>query len=264
MKTLKVLLGIVMLAALTSIAYSAPVGLASQDLDLKSGYLSDKEYAVTASVIGDFIDERKIDINKGSFEMDACFARIALSGLERFSLYVDLGSTSGMEYVYEILGEKYTSSFEDEFLWGIGGSAVIYKWDNGIEISALGSYREADMNIEKSVIDSATWTKSQMVNVQDGKYEEWQAGGEVAWKTEYITPYVAVRYSDVEVDAKFTVGGVERNASGKNSAENLGVAVGVTVTPKFSNLPASEQMAINVEGRFLDEEAINVGLTYRF
>ncbi|MFH1783102.1 MAG: hypothetical protein ABH848_05755 [Candidatus Omnitrophota bacterium] len=261
---MKYLLAVVMVLGLAGTVYAAPVGLASQDLDLASDLLQEEEYGLTVAVIGDFIDERDIDIEQGSIEMDAVFARIGLSAFEKFNVYVDLGSTYDMEYSYTLTSEKYISTFEDEFIWGIGGSAVIYEWDNGLEVSALGSYRIADMNIDKVTIDGAAIAKSNMTDIKNGEYAEWQVAGELAWKMDYVTPYVGIKYSEVEADANFTYGGTARNASGKNADENLGVFVGITITPKMTDVPAMEQIAINVEGRFGDEEAINAGITYRF
>ncbi len=265
MKAVKYLVVALMIVGLAGISYAAPVGLTSQNLDLKSDLLAKENYGVTLAVIGDFVSERNIDIDSGELSVDSCFARIGATALDRFEVYVDFGSTFNTEYKFAIQGEDYKIDYDDELVWGVGGSALIYKWENGIEVGAMASYREADLTIDTVSLNGISYTlNAGVTNVSDSKYSEWQVAAEVAWKTEYITPYVALKYSDVELGSSFTLTGFARDAKDKNSAENVGIVVGASITPKISGLPASEQIAINVEGRFIDEEAINVGVTYRF
>ncbi|NQT74935.1 MAG: hypothetical protein HQ566_00260, partial [Candidatus Omnitrophica bacterium] len=113
-------------------------------------------------------------------------------------------------------------------------------------------------------IDANTYTNAQLTSLSDGGYEEIQAALEVAWKTDNFIPYVGIKYSDVDVGSTFTVGSVERKASGKDSSETIGAFVGLTILPKLAATPASEQFSINLEGRFIDEEAFSAGVSYKF
>ena len=198
--------------------------------------------------------------------MNALMARLALSVIDRFNFYFDLGAVSDMSYSYVLQGEKYTVDFEDnETIWGIGGNALIYRWNNGLEVGTGISYRQVDMKIEKATIDSTEYTYADMTTPIDGDMEEVQVAAELAWRNEYFTPYVGIKYSDIEVDSTFTVGSVERDASGKKSDGNIGAFIGLSITPKIDALgDNTDRLAINLEGRFVDEEAMSVGVSYKF
>ncbi|MBU1006692.1 MAG: hypothetical protein KKH08_03770, partial [Candidatus Omnitrophica bacterium] len=208
--------------ACATMAYAAPVGLTSE-ADLKKAELwADKEIGITAAIIYDAVTERKIDFDGAEFEMNAALARIGVSILDRFNVYVDVGQATDMEYKYVIQGEKYTAKFDDELMYGVGVNALIYRWDNGLEIGASANYRIAEMNIDKVTIDSNTYQKNDLTEVQSGDYEETQVALEVAYKTEYFAPYLGVKYSEVDLGTKFTAGGAERDASGQSSQEVIG------------------------------------------
>lgn len=248
-------------------AYAAPVGLTSEADATAAELWTDKNINVSVGFVADIVSGRAIDIDKGDFEMKAYVGRIGLGVLDRFNFYLDLGEAADMEYNCELRGENVRYQYDDDFLWGVGGSALIYRWENGIEVGASASYRSADMCLSEVQYDtqngSVIRTKSQ-ITARDGELQEWQAAVEVGWRTRLITPYLGVKYSDVEVDGDFTIDGETRNASGRNASMNAGVFVGCTITPKIPSMPKSEQLALNVEGRFLDEEAVNFGVTYKF
>ena len=260
----KYLLTALLVLGCAAMVYAAPVGLTS-DADLKEAELwADKNIGISASFIYDAVSQRSIDIDSGEFEMTALLARIGVSVLDRFIVYIDVGQAQDMQFKYVILGEAYTADFDDEAIFGIGANVLIYRWDNGFEVGASASYRQADMNIERVAIDTNTYQKSALTSIQNGELTEAQAAIEVAYKTEYLVPYVGIKYSDIEVDSKFTVGGAERNASGRNSQQVVGAFAGLTIMPVLDGVEKSENVTINIEGRFIDEEAVSVGFSYQF
>ncbi len=261
---MRYLLAILMVLGIAGMAYAAPVGLTSE-ADLTEGeLLAENEMGVTIGFIYDAIEERAVSIDTGEFGMQAFLARIGLSLMDRFNLYVDIGQASDMEYIFVDKGEKHTVSFDDELIWGVGANALIYRWDNGLEVGAGASYRQADMTLESVDIDGASYQRTDLTAVSDGEFKEYQAAIEVAWKNDVLTPYAGIKFSDVEVDAKFTEGGQERDATGKNADENVGVFVGLAITPTLEALDKEKSIALNIEGRFVDEEAVSVGISYKF
>lgn len=245
--------------------YAAPVGLTSEADATKGELWSDNNIALNAGVIVDSVTERRVDIDSGEFEMDAYLARIGLSFMDRLNVYIDLGMASGMEYTYVLKGETYQDKFEDELMWGIGGSAMLYRWDNGFEVGVNASYRTAEMNFDETTIGGNYNVKREtMSSVIDGDFSEWQGALELAWKHDIFTPYAGVKYSDVEVDSEYTLSGIVRSAKGRNASQNVGVFVGLALTPKMDSDLLAERLMINVEGRFVDEEAINVSASYKF
>lgn len=260
----KYLLAALMVLGIAGMVYAAPVGLTSE-ADATKAEWSYKDIELSIGFVADIVDTRKIDIDSGEFEIESYTARLAASLMDRFNLYVDLGQAQGIGYDYVIKGEQYNADFDDEFMWGVGVNALLYRWGNGLEIGVNASYRTADMNLEQVAIDNVTYARSALADVKDGEFQEYQGALEVAWRTDVLTPYAGVKVSEVEVDNTFSPSaGAERNASGKNASENVGVFVGLTLTPSIEGAPKSEQFALNVEGRFIDEEAFSVAASYKF
>ena len=259
----KYLLTALLVLGFAAMVHAAPVGLTSE-ADLKEAELwADNNIGINASIIYDTI-ERAIDMDNGEFEMSAVLARIGVSILDRFNVYFDVGQTQDMQYNYTILGENYSADFGDETILGIGANALIYRWDNGFEVGAGASYRQVDMGLESVSIDALSLSPSDLSLVQDSEFEETQAAIEVAYKTDYFVPYVGIKYSDVEVGTTFTYGSVARNASDKSSQQVIGAFAGLTIMPVLDGVEKSENVTINIEGRFIDEEALSVGLSYQF
>jgi hypothetical protein len=248
-----------------SMVQAAPVGLTSEaDLN-KAKLFADNNIGVSVGVIVDSVSKVNVDVDDGEYEMNAIVARLGLSVLERINFYVDLGEASDMEFNWNDQGDGIKTKFEDEALWGVGVNGLIYRWGNGLEIGAGASYRTADMNLEEAQVAGITYTKTQITSIRNGEFSETQVALQGAWKTEYFVPYIGVKYSNVEVDADFTADGQQRKATGKESDQNVGVFVGLSIAPKLDVLgEQGDRLAINVEGRFIDEEAVSVGVSYKF
>ena len=259
---MRLLLAALMVIGFAGAVYAAPVGLTSE-ADATSAEWSYNDVTASIGFIADSLT-RKIDIDSGEFEMSAYAARIGLNIIERFNFYVDLGQTQDMEYTWTDRGEVIKYELEDEFLWGVGGSALIYRWDNGLEVGVNAAYRTADMSLDRGNVDSTVYTIVDMNESKDGEYKDYHVACEVGWRTDYFIPYIGVRYSEVEVDGYFQALGSMHDARGKNSSQNVGVFVGLSITPKIEGTPKSEQFALNIEGRFIDEEGVSVGLSYKF
>lgn len=264
MKCGKFLLGIMLVLSFAAVSYAAPVGLTSEADAVRSELWPNEDFGLTLGFVADIIDKRKIDIDSGEFEMEAFMARIGVTALNKFNFYIDLGQATDPEFNYVIQGEQHKTEFRDKFIWGVGASGLIYRWDNGLEIGLNLSYRRADLELEKTTIDGTTYQRNQMTQLKDGNFEEYQGALELAWKTDVFTPYIGVKLSEAEVDASFTVNGAQHDADGRKASQNIGAFVGLAITPKLSGLPLSEQLEINLESRFIDEEAFNVGISYRF
>ncbi|NQT75873.1 MAG: hypothetical protein HQ566_05060, partial [Candidatus Omnitrophica bacterium] len=191
MKIGKYLVAALIVLGMAGMVYAAPVGLTSE-ADATKAEWSYNDITLSAGLIYDTVS-RNIDIDSGEFEFDAILARIGVGILEKFNLYVDIGQASEMGYTYTLLGEKYTVEYDDEIMWGVGASALIYRWDNGLEVGAQASYRETDTGLDTVAIDANTYTNAQLTSLSDGGYEEIQAALEVAWKTDNFIPYVGIK-----------------------------------------------------------------------
>lgn len=264
------LLILFLVVAFAASTYAAPVGLTSEaDATTSAQLLGENDLGIDLSIgcVAD-LSKRDLDIEQGEFEMDAYLARIGLSIMERFNFYIDIGQAMNMEYDYRMYGQDHKVSYDDEVIWGTGLSALVYRWDNGLEIGVNASYRQADLKVDKVKIDTLSYQRSQLLNLSEDDFKEYQGGIELAWKKDYFIPYVGVKYSDVELGSSYRVAPTTYNAKGKNADKNYGVFVGLSIIPKLSFLspstPDSMPLSINLEGRFIDEEAISAGISYKF
>lgn len=264
----KYLLTALLVLGCAAMVYAAPVGLTSE-ADLKEAeLLADNNIGISASLLYDSISERSMKIDNGNLELDIYTVRLGVSVLERFNIYVDIGQATDAQFTYQLKGDTCVLDYEDDApLYGVGVNALIYRWDNGLEIGANVNYRQSEMTLEQATVTSSgvvnTYTKSAMTKVTDGDFEEVQLAAELAYKNGPIIPYVGIKYSDVDFGSSFTVPGQVREASGTNSQEVVGGFVGITFAPELDGME-STRMALNVEGRFIDEEALSVGLSYQF
>jgi len=93
----------------------------------------------------------------------------------------------------------------------------------------------------------------------DGKatFQEWHIAPYVACKMQNVTPYLGLRYSDLSIKAKFDFETGD-SATGKFKADdNIGLFGGFS----YAFTP---NLKLNLEGRFIDETALNIGLSYKF
>jgi len=245
--------------------YAAPIGITSEADARESELWPNKDLGLSVGFVADRVDKRAIDIDDGEFEMDALMLRIGVSAINRFYLYVDIGEAQNMQYsCYVNNGTKVIYDHEDDLLFGIGLNALAYRWDNGLEVGVSGSYRKADMAPNEVNIEGVVYRKDELDSVRNGEFTEWQVGCELAWKTDYFIPYIGMKYSDVEVDGDVTLSNIQYNANGKNASNNIGAFLGFAITPTLPETYGKEQLTINLEGRFIDEQAYTAGISYKF
>ena len=84
--------------------------------------------------------------------------------------------------------------------------------------------------------------------------QEWQVGPFVGYKTMNFTPYAGVKYSDVRL--KFKAEDVAYKSKFK-ADDHFGAFVGLT----YEVIP---QLKLNLEGRFIDETALNFNVIFKF
>ncbi len=262
MKIGKYLVAALMVIGMAGMVYASPVGLTSE-ADATEAKWSYEDITISAGLIGDFIDNRKINLPGGKFELDAIFTRIGMHLIDRINIFLDVGQAREMSYKAEVNAQnvEVTYDYDDDIIFGGGVNALIYRWDNGLEIGGSLSFRQADLELTSATIDGTGYDKTALDSVRTGDYTEWQAALELAYRVEYLIPYIGMKYSDVEVDGDVTLATIQYNASGANASQNVGVFAGLTIVPEFGD---SNQIAINIEGRAIDEDAWTAGVSYKF
>ncbi|MBU4492284.1 MAG: hypothetical protein KKD69_07470 [Euryarchaeota archaeon] len=249
----KIFLACLVIGIFSSYVFAAPVN------DILFG--EKEEYGLNVTVEGDFVSERELEFANESIEFEANFyqAKISCNMMDKVEVYALLGTISDAGIMEKDGSNTYKYFFDDDFVWGFGASALIYEFDNGIRIGTDGKYRAAEANLTEIDINGTTYDISSISDIA-GNFEEWQfsigMAKEFGESVKFI-PYGGIKYSDVEVQAKGTVGGTTYQTESINSKETIGGYAGAEVA-------FSDNLSAYVEGRFVDETAMSIGATYRF
>jgi len=135
--------------------------------------------------------------------------------------------------------------------WGFaygGGLKGAYTFKNGLLVGADVQYlRHRQRYRARSTDDTGEDTSTGKVTLQ-----EWQFGPFVGYKIMNFTPYAGVKYSDVRLKIK----GEEETIKFK-ADDHFGAFVGLT----YEVIP---QLRLNLEGRFIDETALNFNVIFKF
>ena len=83
----KYLMALLLIFGFATTVYGAPVGLTSEADVTRSELWPDYDAELSFAVVADIVSERKIDIDNGSFEMNAFIGRIGVSALKKWYIY---------------------------------------------------------------------------------------------------------------------------------------------------------------------------------
>lgn len=211
-----------------SFALSAPVGNIAPMYDMdETGWSATLEY--------DTVLERKLD-DGSEMEMDTVSVRLTYMLGEMAEIYAILGAGT--------IDEDSTGFESDtDFAWGLGATFALYEFDNDMRLGMDISYRMLDTEGNYSAFPG--------VDV-DTEYSEWQVALGLAKDYEWGTPYIGVKYNDVNL---------ELSAPGISGDGNSDDVIGLFVGADFL---IYEYFTVGIEGRFLDEEAFYIYAEYDF
>lgn len=244
----------------------------NRDLKFKSGTYSETIGGVTTSEpypsTGDSIKDMKLKANrtflKGTLGLHPnidLFLKLGMADAKWKDKYVSPGSPD----------EKNEFDGGNDFAYGGGIKAKLFESSGGLRVMVDGQYLryEVDGDLKADGKDLKQWLiddglTSVTVNSKT-KIQEWQVALYVNQTFGSFSPYAGVKYSDIIVknETKFSGldGGVTISGKidGKAKADkNFGVVVGADV------YLITKRLSVSIEGRFIDETAGTIGVTYRF
>ncbi len=155
-------------------------------------------------------------------------------------------SFDGMVGLGDVTGEYRNSNelkFPAHFSWGYGWRARLYKneeynldWVFGFQHMSTHPQKRHALRKKYSII-----------------WDEWQLSTVIAKDIWKLTPYCGMKYSFVYLID--TVDG-DRHRRHSNGSP-IGLIIG-------TDMRMTDNIFVNVEGRFVDEKGLNAGLTYRY
>ena len=215
-------------------------------------------YPVKGEAIVDVVFERELDLSNDNATVEGIWylGKVGVTLIEKIDVYGLLG-TAKLE-----LKDWTTSNYDMEsdyaLAWGGGATILLYETeeygDGILRCSLDGSYRQYEPGIEKVKKSGSEVTG---ILEKELEYREWQVGVGVSYTLDNLTPYLGVKYSDCETKMRLHEPAANITKKTANSKDVVGVFVGVDYL-------FAENIALNLEGRFIDETALNVGMKINF
>ncbi len=242
---------LIFVLGLTNFSQAAPVG-APADPVLLIG-----TYPVKAEGMVDFLFGRDFDLSGDNTKIKGqwYFGKVSVNPIEKIDIYGLIGTAD-----LKIDGwttNDYTLETDRALAWGGGFKLLLYETeeygDGILRVSLSGNYRDYDPGVEtvkKSGGDISGVIKREF------RYREWQGSLGLSYTSLTLTPYFGVKYSDCECKLEIDDHGTIHKTRA-NSKDIIGVFVGVDYL-------FAENAALNLEGRFIDETALNVGMKINF
>ena len=254
-----ILVGMVLLLGVSGKwAEAASVGLTAE----KQGWDASVEYSHV------FDQEMKEQTSFKSSEIDqsqAVLAKVDYAFNENYSLYGKLGMADLETKLTGVSGADrapYKLDYGFGFAWGIGGKASYPIGQDGLRAILDLQYLRWESSLDSLTVNG---TKPSSVSASDVAVSDLSLSGILAKGWGNFTPYLGVKLSRVIVDygtvshAGVTVGSTSfLGFTGDfESDNNIGMITG-------AEYKVTDNLSLNVEGRFIDETAVTGGLTYRF
>lgn len=193
-------------------------------------------------------------------------AKASYRATERIEPYVLLG-IANLRAQWEQSSQVIYLESSTGFGWGAGTKVFIHEFPkSGVKLLGDASFKMADLGVHVGKVSDAAIALD--ATSSDFLIREWQvafivahemevASGEV-WGVYGMVPYVGLKYSDVSGRLKQTnSAGVTRNLGNLSSSRKVGVFAGC-------DFLGAENVLLNIEGRFMDEEAMTLGMLVLF
>ena len=256
---------IVMLSGIYSIVNAAPVGNIAQPAIMKSLIISGEDetpIGIIAAGEADIGFDRKIKDAYGDVEFNAYSTKLGLTFSDKATVYCLLGAANASQEL-TVLGSQVKWETDTAFLWGLGASVIAHEreidgFGNGtLRVGGDIKYRRAEPDVDKITIDGTVYDiPNSAVTSASVEYGEFQVALGLSYQLGNFIPYAGVKFAALDGDQKATVSGTvyEEDYEEDNS---VGMFAGF-------DYMITDSIALNFEGRFIDEEAISVGGTIRF
>ncbi len=197
-------------------------------------------------------------------------AKIGLRLFDRIEPYVKLGvaNLTAKYNATEMSNREVKLESDTAFAWGAGAKVLLWDFKQPkIKLVSDGFFRTADLDVDKGKLGGTTVSN---IDKSRSKFAmtEWQiallASTEIDMANaemgiSKIVPYGGVKYSDVRGHLQLvTTANSEYRTGPIKAKDNVGIVIGTDLVGK------NDSYSVNLEGRFIDETAMTVGLSVLF
>jgi len=245
-----------LLTIVSNLSLAAPVGNPASPKLLTGKWVDSEDYSIKAGAEADIVLDGKLK-EMDDVESSFYLGKLSVTLANKVDLYGMLGAAYG-EYEETYGSDIVKYETETDIAWGIGSTVLLYESDNGIMVGMDTKYRSLEADLDKIIVNGTTYDiPSGDVTDASIEYMDWQVALGAAYALDMFVPYGGVKYSDVDAKLKTTVSGTTYESDSVEREDNFGIFVGCDILPL-------ENLSLNVEGRFIDEEAVNFGGTLKF
>ena len=240
--------------------------------DLSDEYTADSisvEWKTAVEI--DEMYRNMVKISYGVLDNLDIYVKLGTADLELKQTYTESGSIPDAEWAGVL--EKGTSKMDADtaFAYGIGAKGTLPLSETlflGCDIQYIrhkNDFTEKGSWTEYNYDDEGNLTSEEEYSADykgDVTFQEWQVAPYVAAKLGNFVPYLGVKYSGAVTKIKYaSVSGDDDDYDEDNVKDRADDHVGVFVGTDFK---ITENWKLNVEGRFVDETAVSIGLNYKF
>lgn len=231
--------------------FGAPVGNPAGPVLLEGNYPT----KVTLEVEGVYRRKLKSDYgNNPDFSGMFYTGKVSLYNGNKLDFYGLVGLYEGQ--VKNFIDDNYKIVSKADIAYGAGISYVIHQLEFVGGVLRLGA--DAKFRMFEPDIDTVKWYREKIETSHNSMtFKEWQASLGLAYQYKFLTPYIGAKYSDMNAHIHFTEGSTTYSDKNLESVKKWGLFYGLDVL-------LGDSVSFNIEGRHIDERAINVGLNVRF
>lgn len=239
-----------------SAVVAAPIGNTSAPLTFEDGMFlpGNSDYSLRLGYSANVVADRKLQLKSDESNVDSTIfeqtANATISMFNRVDAYARLGNAN-LNFIANAEGTSIEFRTADAFIWALGGRVVLYNWDF-TTLALFGEYSRF-----KATVNNVITFSTGPINLWgiESRVRQWDLGLSLSQQIDYMSPYVAVKYSDAAVSFR---GNDEASEYFRLEARgNFGAAVGCT-------FHAGKKLDLSVEGRFIDEKALAFTGQFRF
>lgn len=264
MKKLLVVVAFVLSASAT---YAGPAGNPSAPQLIEEGFFISRDSWMNFRIgyEGSFITDGRMKQRTESsgrvdnFRQEYNAGTFTLNILERVDVFGVFGSAR-MKADWRIslaLGAaRIETQSKYQFLWAVGGNILLFDWGNtGLGIA--GRFTWTNPSLEWPTSNGTGFA----TNGAKFRYYQWQVDLALSHRIDIFIPYVGIKFSGARARIRtLTSIPIANNGAGSIHMRNrdyVGAVIGTTLT-------SGKYFMLNIEGRFVDEEAVSITGEFRF
>lgn len=258
---------ILLLLCLSSHAYALYNGNPSLPMMPEAGLLISKNFWLGLKVGYelDWVYDRKLKMENQHlkhfkkhayrFESLSNFGVLTLNFADRVEFYTTLGEMFCELSHRPFPDTKISYHTDNHFAWGVGGRAILAYWGD-LQVSVNAAYLQSMPSLSSLRVNHIFFSTRDT----EFDFSQWQVGFGASYRLAWFIPYIGIDYSDfrTRIDHLDAIDEWIPNSHVTfKDTYPIGIFLGVGFSPRWA-------FNVNVEARFINENALSVSADFKF